>query len=426
MNANNLMGHHPTNGNLLATFFAAGHHLLALGPVGGPNIHHHHHHHHLHNHLHNPPHNHNHNGNAQGNAQGNGNNNGRTTVPKALRNLGLNGEDIRAIPGPLPNSAAELEDYKMPVFSLRKLEVAGAGCMEMRPDGYYVAFRTLASLTTIAGCLGIELDVVFCQGAKCAYGINADIKEEYVVGHPRDTYYRLMPHMPGERVFKDKSGRTFRIPKHCIRKQTQAPPVVPMAQAPPPAQSAFTVAPPVVPPITMTAPVPPSNQPHNTLVLSVLNNVLNYTPPPPPPPTSHAVPAVPAVQPASALATATPVSAPAQQHPTSPPVHSQLHSSVAPPHSLANTTFFQPQTLDFRAIIPMSEEQKRNPRRRIAMEGGPRGVCEGCGREIWLCAHCNNLWVLYCGGCSAKTIGNGGNPSGGGGQQQAGGDGTGM
>src|SRR5690606_32510907 len=41
--------------------------------------------------------------------------------------------------------------------------------------------------------------------------------------------------------------------------------------------------------------------------------------------------------------------------------------------------------------------------RRIAMEDGPRGLCEGCSRELWLCDDCNSCWMLVCGGCAARV-----------------------
>ena len=42
------------------------------------------------------------------------------------------------------------------------------------------------------------------------------------------------------------------------------------------------------------------------------------------------------------------------------------------------------------------------PGRRIAMLDGPRGLCEGCGREVWLCESCNRYWVVTCGGCASR------------------------
>lgn len=43
-----------------------------------------------------------------------------------------------------------------------------------------------------------------------------------------------------------------------------------------------------------------------------------------------------------------------------------------------------------------------NTVREIAMMDGPRGLCEGCGREVWLCERCNQFWQVCCGGCAGQ------------------------
>jgi hypothetical protein len=55
-----------------------------------------------------------------------------------------------------------------------------------------------------------------------------------------------------------------------------------------------------------------------------------------------------------------------------------------------------------RSDTDPAERQGRQVRR-VAMLNGPRGLCEGCGRELWLCETCNTFWVLYCGGCAARN-----------------------
>ncbi|KAI5857014.1 hypothetical protein BZA05DRAFT_164184 [Tricharina praecox] len=378
--------------------------------------------------------------NHNGNGNGNGNNDGRAPLTEALQNLGLSDDDIHAIPGPLPNCATELRQFGLPAFSLRKLKVAGAGGMGLKSVDDSVTFRSLASLATVTGCLGISLDVVFCQGAKCAYGIEVDTEDQDFVGqHHRDTYHRPLPHMPGERIFADKTGRVFRIPKHCIREEDPAP----AAQIPPPAAQNTTVplplpllphanaiaGPAAIPPTTAAAAIQPAqtdNQ-QNVFILGLMQTLDNNPPPPTPTdPTAPTFPAAPPLQPAPALAAtapppdstqqiplAVPAPVPAadpaadQQDPMQTPALPPLLPPVAPnslsaPHN--PPAFFQPQAPNLREILPPPSDEDRNPRRRIAMKGGPRGLCEGCGRELWLCQSCNNFWVLYCGGCAAKAV----------------------
>lgn len=348
--------------------------------------------------------NHNGNGNGHGHGHNNGNNNGRTPLTEALQNLGLSDDDIQAIHGPLPNCAAELKQFGLPVFSLRKLDVAGAGGMGLRSAGDPVAFRSLASLGTVAGCLGIELDVVFCQGANCAYGIKVDIADEDFTGqHHRDTYKRPLPHMPGERIFTDESGRMFRIPKHCIRERNPASAPQSQPQVPPLAQNLPTAPPPpsanaVTGPVPGANPViPPAQQP-NAYMLNLSQSVITGIPHAPP------VSALPSQAQAYQLPLVTATGG--QLVPlTHPPIPSHPPTLVPPP-SHSPPAFYQPQAPNLREILPQPSNEDRSPRRRIAMEGGPRGICETCGREIWVCEGCNNFWVLYCGGCAAKGIRN--------------------
>lgn len=66
-----------------------------------------------------------------------------------------------------------------------------------------------------------------------------------------------------------------------------------------------------------------------------------------------------------------------------------------------------PRYSSAREVFPLALEDgarstgpfRREGGRRIAMTGGPRGVCRGCEREVELCRECNGYWIVYCVWC---------------------------
>ncbi|KAF8247057.1 hypothetical protein K440DRAFT_314804 [Wilcoxina mikolae CBS 423.85] len=326
--------------------------------------------------------------NNNGNNAGGGNHH----IPEPLQHLGLLEEDITATPGPLPGTVDELAEYGLPCFSLRTLEVAGVDGLQFSKKDEFILFRNLASLNTIAGCLGLEIDVKFCQGAGCALGVLEDPdSSDYCIGdgeHHRDSYKRPLPYLPGERFLVDPaSGRIFRIPKHCLpqapgtqQQQQQQPPQPPQNQPPPPPPPpppGINLAPPANPPQPNTHGFPQHilhimqqhhhqlQQNHQYQVALQQNQQYHHlmnqvpppaAPPPPPPPPAAIIPQQPGI-------------------------------------AMMRRVRMEPDS---------SERQGRQVRR-VAMLNGPRGLCEGCGRELWLCETCNTFWVLYCGGCAARN-----------------------
>lgn len=184
-------------------------------------------------------------------------------------------EDLTSIPYPLPATVDELADFGLPCLSLRRLEVANVNGLWVDPPerfrgkkewGYSKDCpfgRNIGSLNSIAGCLGLDVDVLFCQGAGCAtssdngrwrqsnpHGFDVDDFDAFDGIIPdlanarehnpqapsqtgessasaasndrnnhRRTYHYPLPRLPGERILMTEDGRVFRIPRHAIPNQ---------------------------------------------------------------------------------------------------------------------------------------------------------------------------------------------------------------
>jgi hypothetical protein len=286
-------------------------------------------------------------------------------IPENLQLLGLTEDDVASIPSPMPSTATELEEFGLPCFSLRRLDLEGIhGLDVMKETDAPPVFKTVASLCTVTGLLGLDIDIQFCQGASCAYDIQEDHDgPDFVSGvleHHRDSYKRPLPHIPHERIIRTPSGRIFRIPRHCI---------------------------PDVDPLTAYAPQG-GNFAANLAQLAA---------------TIHGVGHVSFHQ-AMAMATAhTNLTNHLNPQPQILPPAVPIPAGFIPafPAHNAHPPFYQPQAQDLRRTCMPSASEKAL-RRRIAMPNGPRGLCESCGREMWLCKTCNAFWVLYCGSCASK------------------------
>lgn len=180
-------------------------------------------------------------------------------------------EDLTSIPYPLPATVEELAEFGLPCLSLRRLEVANVGGLYVDPPERFRGKkewnyskdcpfgRNIGSLNSIAGCLGLDVDVLFCQGAGCAtssdngrwrqsspYGFDADdfdsfdgiipdlansrehnpqapsqsgepsVSSNNDKGNARRSYHYPLPRLPGERILMSEDGRIFRIPRHAL------------------------------------------------------------------------------------------------------------------------------------------------------------------------------------------------------------------
>jgi len=198
-------------------------------------------------------------------------------------------EDLSTVPSPLPATVEELEEFGLPCLSLRRLELANVNGLYVDPPEKYKGKkewqyakecpfgRNVGGLNSIAGCLGIDVDVLFCQGAGCATSFDhsrwrlshTDGEETHFIyddefdvstlasnpgnqtenpsqapgsgatagtagdsshhnngsRNPRKTYHYPLPRLPGERILILDDGRVFRIPRHAI-------PAPPAAQQP--------------------------------------------------------------------------------------------------------------------------------------------------------------------------------------------------
>ncbi|KAL0638653.1 hypothetical protein Q9L58_002380 [Maublancomyces gigas] len=184
-------------------------------------------------------------------------------------------EDLTSIPYPLPATVDELADFGLPCLSLRRLEVANVKGLWVDPPERFRNKREwnyskdcpygrhIGSLNSIAGCLGLDVDVLFCQGAGCAtssdngrwrqnnpHGFDVDDFDAFDGIIPdlanarehnpqapsqtgestasaasndrnnhRRTYHYPLPRLPGERILMTEDGRVFRIPRHAIPNQ---------------------------------------------------------------------------------------------------------------------------------------------------------------------------------------------------------------
>ncbi|CUS09634.1 unnamed protein product, partial [Tuber aestivum] len=217
-------------------------------------------------------------------------------------------EDLSTVPSPLPATVEELEEFGLPCLSLRRLELANVAGLYVDPPEKYKGKRewqyskecpfgrNVGGLNSIAGCLGIDVDVLFCQGAGCATSFdhsrwrlshtegeethfiydddfdvstlasNSNSQTENLSqassssatagmagdgSHhgngsrsPRKTYHYPLPRLPGERILILDDGRVFRIPRHAI-------PAPPAAQQP---QQQQNVPVPAVPAQLLAAP----------------------------------------------------------------------------------------------------------------------------------------------------------------------------
>ncbi|CAZ86598.1 unnamed protein product [Tuber melanosporum] len=217
-------------------------------------------------------------------------------------------EDLSTVPSPLPATVEELEEFGLPCLSLRRLELANVAGLYVDPPEKYRGKkewqyakecpfgRNVGGLNSIAGCLGIDVDVLFCQGAGCATSFDnsrwrlshAEGEETHFIyddefdvstlasnpnnqtenlsqasgssaaagmagdsshhnngsRNPRKTYHYPLPRLPGERILILDDGRVFRIPRHAI-------PAPPTAQQP---QQQQNVPAPVAPAQLLAAP----------------------------------------------------------------------------------------------------------------------------------------------------------------------------
>ncbi|KAA8908950.1 hypothetical protein FN846DRAFT_643893 [Sphaerosporella brunnea] len=272
-------------------------------------------------------------------------------VPEYLQMLGLTDEDVTSIKGPLPRNADELEKFNLPCSSLSRLDVAGISGLEVAGEDYVnTVFSNIAHLCTVTGVLGIEIDIQFCQGATCAYGVQEDPDGLSFPSSPvenyRDSYKRPMPHIPYERIVLAPSGHIFRFPKHLVPRVNPTMPSGPLLLGPHPHL------------------LPAS--PNHTIFLQ------------------QSQPQVPGPPPGLPVGT------------------NLVMVPILPPHNAhPPSILFQPQVPDMRHTPTF--ENGRLHKRNVAMLHGPRGLCESCGREVWLCEDCNTFWVPLCGGCAAKA-----------------------
>lgn len=186
-------------------------------------------------------------------------------------------EDLTSIPYPLPATVDELADFGLPCLSLRRLEVANVKGLWVDPPERFINkrewnyskdcpySRQIGTLNSIAGCLGLDVDVLFCQGAGCAtstdngrwrqsnpHGFDVDDFDAFDgiipdLASPREhnpqapsrtgessassndknnhrrTYHYPLPRLPGERILMTEDGRIFRIPRHAIPNQPNQP-----------------------------------------------------------------------------------------------------------------------------------------------------------------------------------------------------------
>lgn len=102
-----------------------------------------------------------------------------------LHAWGMGGDDeVQTIVSPLASTVDELSEYGLDCLSLRRLEVANVKGLYVFPSHKYRGkkeweyrqecpfARNVAHLNAVAGCLGIDVDVIFCQGATCAGGLD--------------------------------------------------------------------------------------------------------------------------------------------------------------------------------------------------------------------------------------------------------------
>ncbi|KAI5816452.1 hypothetical protein BZA77DRAFT_60185 [Pyronema omphalodes] len=286
-------------------------------------------------------------------------------IPDALQQLGLLEEDMNALAGSLATTVEDLSLYGLPALPLRRLEVSGADGLRVGTDDEISVFRTLAALTTVAGILGVDLDMKFCQGQQCAHGIKEDSgSNQGVWSHE---YKRPLPLLPGERILTTEDGRIFRMPKYCLPNNA---PQIPGTNPHPPAQGGPQG-------LTLAA--------HHAFQQQALQNLnmLMAAGGQGPNPAQGLLGA--GGNPGPGLLQIPNTNTPA----TVPAVPAQL--PWRPTHRRAAVDTFH----------NMVSIQPPGTQRKISMSDEPRGVCNICGREMFLCDACNKVWVLYCGGCAA-------------------------
>ncbi|RPB04941.1 hypothetical protein L873DRAFT_1665715 [Choiromyces venosus 120613-1] len=232
-------------------------------------------------------------------------------------------EDLSTVPSPLPATVEELEEFGLPCLSLRRLELANVAGLYVDPPEKYKGKkewqyakecpfgRNVGGLNSIAGCLGIDVDVLFCQGAGCATSFDhsrwrlshTDGEETHFIyddefdvstlasnpntqtenpsqasgsssttglapgdssrhnngsRNPRKTYHYPLPRLPGERILIMDDGRVFRIPRHAI-------PTPPATQQPPQQQQQQQNVPAAAAPAQLLVPPGPGQGQGNVL-----------------------------------------------------------------------------------------------------------------------------------------------------------------
>lgn len=93
--------------------------------------------------------------------------------------------DLANIPVPLPADADQLQAYNLPCLSLKRLDIANtsglyvddkyAGRSEWGNEWQFPQSHTLAYMQTVCGCLGIDIDVMFCQNYRCAQAVKDEL-----------------------------------------------------------------------------------------------------------------------------------------------------------------------------------------------------------------------------------------------------------
>ncbi|KAI5801237.1 hypothetical protein EDC01DRAFT_628181 [Geopyxis carbonaria] len=304
-------------------------------------------------------------------------------VPEQLVPYGFAEEDISAVNGLLPTTSEGLKDYGLPCFSLTRLNVANVNGLKIYPrarvssggdwDGErdFQFTRIISQLNHVAGCLGLDVDVIFCQGSACMARKGKPISKNInYQGLTRNVYMQTMARFPGEKVIVGSGGRIFRIPKHmCGQLFDDTDDSLLDSDA------------------DVDGDADGNAGPQGTISLpDVLLNAISTAGQPPAPPPALGIAVLPFPQSITgALAQYQHLGNLAQYQQLAQLYLNQLPHLPTLPHTRQPSSERQPLPIPVGQTIAMPD---------------PRGLCDICEKELYICEKCNKASFLHCKNCT--------------------------
>lgn len=281
-----------------------------------------------------------------------------TTEEQHLSVYHLTSDFLSSIPRPLPKSYEELAIFNLSCLTLRTLELADIGNLPIAAhtpqydtaSKPYPDMATISQLHMLTGILGLTSDIILCQGFTCSRYMTEDLEN-----HSSLRALDLpLPHLPHTRTIITPEGQPFFIPlSHTDKDDLTAASTTDW-----PTAASYSAAGPATALTTGLFEQPSYEAPRAAI------GPPSTTGPAPPDYVGSLFGGPPTVP---------------RARPTEEESLRELRGGRYTP-------------------VPVQVRKKWSPS--LAMNDAPRGVCEGCGRELWLCSDCNrklSLWCRVCG-----------------------------